>query len=36
MAQLDFDKSGKINMYEFDSNGETATANGEDDGGAQV
>ena len=36
MAQLDFDKSGTVNIYEFDSNGETATANGEDDDGAQV
>ena len=36
MAELDFDKSGTVNIYEFDSNGETATANGEDDDGAQV
>ena len=36
VAQLDFDKSGSVNMYEFDSNGETATANGAVDGVAQV
>ena len=36
MEQLDFDKSGTINMYEFDSKGQTSTAGGEDSGGAQV
>ena len=36
MEQLDADNSGSINMYEFDSNGETSTGSGEDDGGPQV
>ena len=36
VAQLDFDKSGSVNMYEFDSNGETATANDEDGGAEQA
>ena len=36
MAKLDFDKSETINMYEFYSDGQTATANDEDDGAAQV
>ena len=36
MEQLDADGSGSINMYEFESNGETSTGGGEDDGGPQV
>ena len=36
MAELDFDRSDTINMYEFYSNGETATANDEDDGAEQA
>ena len=36
MEELDVDKDGSISMNEFDSNGETSTGGGGDDGGPQV
>ena len=36
MEELDVDNDGSISMNEFDSNGETSTGGGEDDGGPQV